>query len=104
MAASPSQSSQSYSESKPNRHPAGAAFSLSPSRGNAYNPFGSKRHFFGERMGKRIAAKITGVAGWVPPRIVTNHDLAKIVDTSDEWIRERTGIRQRHYADPGMGS
>ncbi len=55
-------------------------------------------------MGKRIAAKITGVAGYVPPRIVTNHDLEKIVDTSDEWIRSRTGIRERRYADPGVAS
>jgi 3-oxoacyl-[acyl-carrier-protein] synthase III len=55
-------------------------------------------------MGKRIAAKITGVAGYVPPRIVTNFDLEKIVDTTDEWIRTRTGIRQRHYADPGVAS
>src|SRR5277367_6166663 len=55
-------------------------------------------------MVKRIAAKITGVAGYVPPRIVTNSDLEKIVDTSVEWIRTRTGIRERHYADPGVAS
>ncbi|HXU50116.1 MAG TPA: beta-ketoacyl-ACP synthase III [Candidatus Binatia bacterium] len=55
-------------------------------------------------MGKRIAAKITGVAGYVPPRVVTNHDLEKIVDTTDEWIRTRTGMRERHYADPGVAS
>jgi 3-oxoacyl-[acyl-carrier-protein] synthase-3 len=55
-------------------------------------------------MGKRIAAKITGVAGYVPPRVVTNHDLEKIVDTTDEWVRTRTGIRERHYADPGVAS
>src|SRR5271169_5807563 len=55
-------------------------------------------------MGRRIAAKITGVAGYVPPRVVTNLDLEKRVDTSDEWIRTRTGIRERHYADPGVAS
>src|SRR3984957_5014865 len=55
-------------------------------------------------MPRRIAAKITGVAGYVPPRIVTNTDLQKIVDTNDEWIRARTGIRERHYADPGVAS
>jgi 3-oxoacyl-[acyl-carrier-protein] synthase-3 len=55
-------------------------------------------------MSKRIAAKITGVAGYVPPRVVTNFDLEKIVDTNDEWIRSRTGIRERHYADKGIGS
>ena len=55
-------------------------------------------------MGKRIAAKITGVAGYVPPRVVTNADLEKMVDTTDEWIRTRTGIRERHYAEPGVAS
>jgi 3-oxoacyl-[acyl-carrier-protein] synthase-3 len=55
-------------------------------------------------MAKRIAAKITGVAGYVPPRVVTNLDLEKMVDTNDEWIRTRTGIRERHFADPGMAT
>jgi 3-oxoacyl-[acyl-carrier-protein] synthase-3 len=40
----------------------------------------------------------------VPPRVVTNFDLAKRVDTNDEWIRTRTGIIERHYADPGVAS
>jgi 3-oxoacyl-[acyl-carrier-protein] synthase III len=55
-------------------------------------------------MPRRIAAKITAVAGYVPPRTVTNADLEKRVDTNDEWIRSRTGIRERHYADPGVAS
>src|SRR5271170_2731837 len=55
-------------------------------------------------MNKRIAAKITGVAGYVPPGVVTNIDLEKRVDTNDEWIRTRTGIRERHYAAPGVAS
>jgi 3-oxoacyl-[acyl-carrier-protein] synthase III len=55
-------------------------------------------------MRRRIAAKITGVAGYLPPRVVTNFDLEEIVDTTDEWIRTRTGIRQRHYAAPGVAS
>src|SRR6266700_3285772 len=55
-------------------------------------------------MSHRIAAKITGVAGYLPPRIMTNADLEKIVDTNDEWIRTRTGIRQRHVVDKGMAS
>ena len=55
-------------------------------------------------MSQRIAAKITGVAGYLPPRVVTNADMEKIVDTSDEWIRTRTGIRERHFADPGVAS
>jgi 3-oxoacyl-[acyl-carrier-protein] synthase III len=44
----------------------------------------------------RIRAAITGVAGYVPEDILTNDDLAKLVDTSDEWIVSRTGIKQRH--------
>ena len=55
-------------------------------------------------MPRRIAAKITAVAGYVPPRVVTNADLEKLVDTNDEWIRSRTGIRERHYADPGVAA
>ena len=55
-------------------------------------------------MSRRIAAKIAGVAGYLPPRIATNSDLEKIVDTSDEWIRTRTGIRERHYVEPGMAA
>ncbi|HKV03911.1 MAG TPA: beta-ketoacyl-ACP synthase III [Candidatus Acidoferrales bacterium] len=55
-------------------------------------------------MGKHIAAKITGVAGFVPPRTVTNHDLEKIVETNDEWIRTRTGIRERRFAAPGVAA
>ncbi len=43
-------------------------------------------------------ARIVGVGGYLPKRIVTNDELALTVDTSDQWIRERTGIRQRHRA------
>lgn len=46
-----------------------------------------------------IRSVIRGVGAHLPKRIVTNDELAKIIDTSDEWIRERTGIRQRHIAD-----
>jgi len=55
-------------------------------------------------MSRPIAAKITGIAGYVPPRVVTNADLEKMVDTTDEWIRSRTGIRERHYAEPGVAT
>src|SRR5215813_10081649 len=55
-------------------------------------------------MSHRIAAKITGVAGYLPPRTMTNDDLAIIVETNDEWIRTRTGIRERHVVDKGMAS
>ncbi len=49
-------------------------------------------------------AHITGWGMALPPRILTNHDLAQMVDTSDEWIRERTGISERHIAEPGQTS
>ncbi len=44
----------------------------------------------------KITAAITGVHGYVPDDVLTNDDLAKIVDTTDEWITSRTGIKQRH--------
>jgi 3-oxoacyl-[acyl-carrier-protein] synthase III len=52
------------------------------------------------REGVRRAA-ITGVATYVPERVVTNADLARTLDTSDEWIVTRTGIRERRRAAPG---
>ena len=55
-------------------------------------------------MSHRIAAKITGVAGYVPPKILTNADLEKIVETNDEWIRTRTGIRERRVAEDGVAA
>lgn len=45
-----------------------------------------------------IRSAVTGVGAYLPEQVVTNADLAEIVDTSDEWIVERTGIRQRHRA------
>lgn len=50
------------------------------------------------------AAILAGLGSWVPPEIVTNDDLARTLDTSDEWIRRRTGIRQRHIADAGVAT
>src|ERR1700676_1732634 len=55
-------------------------------------------------MPRRIAAKITGVSGYVPPRVMSNAGLEKLVDTNDAWIRERTGIRERHVVDPGVAT
>jgi 3-oxoacyl-[acyl-carrier-protein] synthase III len=52
-------------------------------------------------MSHRIAAKITGVAGCVPAKVLTNADLEKMVATNDEWIRTRTGIRERHIVEKG---
>ncbi|MDX3746449.1 beta-ketoacyl-ACP synthase III [Streptomyces sp. AK08-02] len=50
------------------------------------------------------AAVLCGVAGWVPPRVVTNDELAERLDTDDAWIRTRTGIRRRHVAEPGQAT
>jgi 3-oxoacyl-[acyl-carrier-protein] synthase-3 len=55
-------------------------------------------------MSHRIAAKISGVAGYVPPKVLTNADLEKMVDTNDEWIRTRTGIRERHIVENGTAT
>ncbi|MDR4515073.1 MAG: 3-oxoacyl-ACP synthase, partial [Nitrosomonas sp.] len=44
-------------------------------------------------------SRITGTGSYLPEKILTNHDLEKMVETSDEWIRTRTGITQRHIAD-----
>ena len=48
-------------------------------------------------------ARITGTGMCVPPRVVTNSDLEKLMDTSDEWIQQRSGIRERHHVDEGTG-
>ncbi|HEK85677.1 MAG: 3-oxoacyl-ACP synthase III family protein [Candidatus Saccharicenans sp.] len=47
---------------------------------------------------------ITGLGHYVPPKVVTNFDLEKMMNTSDQWIRERTGIVERHWAEPGVGT
>jgi 3-oxoacyl-[acyl-carrier-protein] synthase III len=48
--------------------------------------------------------KIAGLATYVPPRLLTNADLEKLVDTTNEWILQRTGIRERHIVEPGTGT
>ncbi len=48
--------------------------------------------------------KIAGLSTFVPPRVLTNSDLEKLVETSNEWILQRTGIRERHIVDPGMAT
>lgn len=52
-------------------------------------------------MANLVRAKISALGTYVPPRLLTNADLEKMVETSNEWIVERTGIRQRHIVDPG---
>lgn len=49
-------------------------------------------------------SKISGAGHYVPENVVTNHDLAKIMNTSDEWIQERTGIVERRWVVPGDGN
>jgi len=49
-------------------------------------------------------AKISALGTFVPPRVLTNQDLEKMVDTSDEWIYSRVGIRERHLVDKGMAT
>ena len=49
-------------------------------------------------------ARISSLATYVPPRLLTNADLERMVDTSDEWILQRTGIRERHIVEPGVAT
>jgi 3-oxoacyl-[acyl-carrier-protein] synthase III len=49
-------------------------------------------------------AKISALGTYVPPRVLTNQDLEKMVDTSDEWIYSRVGIRERHLVEDGMAT
>jgi 3-oxoacyl-[acyl-carrier-protein] synthase-3 len=51
-----------------------------------------------------ITSRIIGTGRGVPPKVLTNNDLSKIVDTSDAWIVERTGIRERHILDPSLAA
>jgi len=51
-----------------------------------------------------VRAKISSVGAYVPPRLLTNADLEKMVETNDQWIVERTGIRERHLVDKGVAT
>jgi 3-oxoacyl-[acyl-carrier-protein] synthase III len=53
---------------------------------------------------KPIRAKISALGTYVPPRLLTNADLEKMVDTSNEWIMSRVGIRERHIVDKGVAT
>ena len=48
--------------------------------------------------------KIAGLSTYVPPKLLTNQDLEKLVETSNEWILQRTGIKQRHIVEPGVAT
>jgi len=51
---------------------------------------------------QRVYSRIAGTGSYLPEKVLTNADMAQFVDTSDEWIRDRTGIRQRHIAAEGQ--
>ncbi len=51
-----------------------------------------------------VRAKISSVGAYVPPKLLTNQDLEKMVATNDQWIMERTGIRERHLVDKGVAT
>ena len=51
-----------------------------------------------------MSAVITGTGISIPENVVSNSDLARIMDTTDEWITTRTGVKERHFVDPGTGS
>ena len=51
-----------------------------------------------------IRSRIVGTGRAIPPKILTNEDLSRMVDTSDAWSVERTGIRQRHILDPSQAA
>jgi 3-oxoacyl-[acyl-carrier-protein] synthase III len=55
-------------------------------------------------LNKAARAKITALGTYVPPRVMTNTDFEKIVETSNEWIISRTGIRERHVVDKGVAT
>jgi 3-oxoacyl-[acyl-carrier-protein] synthase III len=55
-------------------------------------------------LSQLVRAKITALGTYVPPRLLTNEDLEKMVETSNDWIVERTGIRQRHIVDKGVAT
>ncbi len=67
-----------------------------------------KRHrrapWFGGHQALLRRVGVTSLATYVPPRLLTNADFEKMVDTTDEWILQRTGIRERHVVDPGVAT
>src|SRR6185295_11735432 len=59
------------------------------------------------RTGSRAGGRPTtlkSLATYTPPRVLTNADLEKMIETSDEWIMKRVGIRERHIAGPGVAT
>ena len=58
----------------------------------------------GRLLRTTVRARISSIAAYVPPRVLTNADLERMVDTSDEWIMQRVGIRERHVVDTGVAT
>src|SRR6266852_2453246 len=72
-------------------------------------PQNTRFNFFQENSLKQptralVRAKITALGTYVPPRLLTNADLEKMVETTDQWIVERTGISERHLVDQGVAT
>ncbi|HSR14738.1 MAG TPA: 3-oxoacyl-ACP synthase, partial [Gemmatimonadales bacterium] len=49
-------------------------------------------------------ARVTGIGSFVPPGVVSNDDLTRLMDTSDEWITQRTGIKERRWVEPHVST
>ena len=64
----------------------------------------SQRQIAGMAGATMRPVKIAGLSTYVPPRVLTNLDLEKMVETTNEWILQRTGIRERHIVDPGVAT
>src|SRR5262245_29185937 len=55
-------------------------------------------------MGELVNSRILGIGHYLPDRVVTNEDLTRLMDTSDEWIQQRTGIRERRFISRDTGA
>ena len=55
-------------------------------------------------VNQTLRSRIAGVGAFVPPKIMTNRDLESMMDTSDDWIVQRTGIKQRHWVESEVGT
>src|SRR5690606_4418333 len=78
-------------------HPVSASARLPASRAARFDP----RAVHEMSSSARIYSRIAGTGSYLPSKVLTNDDLSRIVDTSDEWIASRTGIRERHIAAEG---
>jgi 3-oxoacyl-[acyl-carrier-protein] synthase-3 len=80
---------------------------VSPAEHDASGPKGKTASGVQTKRGLRCGGRATTIrslATYVPPRVLTNADLEKMVETTDEWILQRTGVRERHIVDPGVAT